>query len=304
MSYRKVKTVTIERIIVLGAGAIGSIYGALVSAKKDTTLVGRKAHVEAIRTRGLRVTGEINQTFKVKADTEIRDVPPSTLLLLTTKAQDSVHALRQVKPLLKKDTVILVLQNGLGNEEAVRETLRSGIEVIRGLTTMAAEFLKPGEIKVWKGETILGKSRTSDEICALFNSCGLKTRVSENIRAEAWNKLVLNCVVNPLTALFRVPDCEIVSEPLRWVRHSIVQECIKVAEAEGVNINVDADEIDRKIQRYTNLSSMCQDIIKKKKTEIDFLNGKIVELGLKHGIPTPVNQTLTCLIRFLEERLG
>lgn len=295
---------TVENIVVLGAGAIGSLYGALLSARKDTTLVGSKAHVKAIRTRGLRLTGEIERTFRVKANTEISHIPPRTLLLLTTKAQDSVRAMSRVKPLLREDTVIVVLQNGLGNEEVVREVVRSDIEVIRGLTTMAAEFLKPGEIKAWKGETVIGKSRTSDEICALFNSCGLKTRVSENIREEVWSKLVLNCVVNPLTALFRVPDCEILSEPLRWVRHSVVRECIEVAEAESVNINVEQNEVDRRIQRYTNLSSMCQDIIKGKKTEIEFLNGKIVELGLKHGIPTPVNQTLTCLIRFLEERAG
>jgi len=294
----------IEKVFVLGAGAIGSLYGALLSKGKDVTLVGNKAHVEAIRGRGLQLIGEINQTFNVNADTKIREIPPHTLILLTTKAQDSAKAVNQIKRSLKRDTIILVLQNGLGNEEKVKELVNNKVQVLRGLTTMAAEFLEPGKIRVWKGETVIGDSETASEIASLFNSCGLETRVSKKMEGEVWKKLVLNCIVNPLTAIFHVRNNKIVSENLRWIRREVARECIEVAKAEGVNLEIETEELDRKILSYTNLSSMCQDILKKKRTEIDFLNGKIVELGRKHGIQTPVNQTLTCLVKFLEENQG
>jgi 2-dehydropantoate 2-reductase len=293
---------SIQKVIVLGAGAIGSLYGALLSKKVDVLLVGRKPHVEAISSKGLRLTGEINQTFSVEVDTQVRKIPPNTLLLLTTKAQDSIQAINQIKSILRADTVILVLQNGLGNEKVIKEVVGWKVEVLRGLTMMASEFLKPGEIQVWKGVTILAKSRTANEIASLFNECGLKTKVSENITEEIWRKLALNCVINPLTALFQVRNREIASQTLEWVRQQILRECVEVARAEGVSLKIDPEELDRKIKGYANFSSMCQDIIKGKKTEIDFLNGKIIEIGQKHGIPTPVNRTLTCLIKFLEEK--
>ena len=291
---------SIGKIFVLGAGAIGSIYGALLSKKKDVTLIGNKAHVETIRSRGLKITGEINQTFTINADIEISEIPSNTLILLTTKAQDSIPAINQIKHMLRRDTVILVLQNGLGNEEKVREQV-NGVEVLRGLTTMAAEFLELGKIRVWKGETVIAESEAAGEIASLFSSCGLKTRVSGNIKEEVWKKLVLNCVVNPLTALFHVRNNKVCSENLRWVRREVVRECVEVARTEGVNLEIDVEELDRKILDYTNFSSMCQDALKGKRTEIDFLNGKIVELGQKNGVSTPVNKTLTCLIKFLEE---
>lgn len=292
----------VDKIFVLGAGAIGSIYGAFLSRKKDVTLIGSQGHVKTIQAQGLTLTGDINQNFRLKADVKIGEVPSNTLILLTTKAHDSVQAINQIKNMLKKDTVILVLQNGLGNEGLVKKLVNGKVEVLRGLTMMAAEFLEPGKIRVWKNKTIIAKSKTAQEIASLFNDCGLETYISENMMKEIWDKLILNCVINPLTAIFHVRNHKIASETLKWIRHEIVRECLAVGKAEGINLKINLEELDRKILGYTNFSSMCQDIIKGKKTEIDFLNGKIVELGRKYLIPTPVNQTLTCLTKFLEEK--
>lgn len=292
----------VDKIFVLGAGAIGSIYGAFLSRKKDVTLIGSQGHVKTIHAQGLTLTGDINQNFRLKADVKIGEVPSNTLILLTTKAHDSVQAINQIKNMLKKDTVILVLQNGLGNEGLVKKLVSGKVEVLRGLTMMAAEFLEPGKIRVWKNKTIIAKSKTAQEIASLFNDCGLETYISENMMKEIWDKLILNCVINPLTAIFHVRNHKIASETLKWIRHEIVRECLAVGKAEGINLKINPEELDRKILGYTNFSSMCQDIIKGKKTEIDFLNGKIVELGRKYLIPTPVNQTLTCLTKFLEEK--
>jgi 2-dehydropantoate 2-reductase len=150
---------------------------------------------------------------------------------------------------------------------------------------------------------LLEPVQTSERIAQVFNESGLKTRIVKDIREELWKKLIINCVVNPLTAIFRVRNNAIMVDSLRWIRHEIIRECVAVGKAEGIRFQENLEElIEQKIAGYTNYSSMCQDILKGKKTEIDFLNAKIVELGKKHGIPTPVNETLVGLVRFLEEQ--
>jgi 2-dehydropantoate 2-reductase len=301
----RIKNMSFDKIIVLGAGAIGSIYGALLSEKNDVTLIGNKAHMDAVNSKGLSISGEINKTFYLKADTEICEIPENTLIILTTKAYDSAKALIQIKKLLKKDTVILVLQNGLGNEEVVKRAAGDKAEILRGVTAMAAEFFEPGRVRFWSGETVVERNEVAEEIGEIFAKCMLKTRLFNDINMEVWNKLVVNCVVNPLSALFHVRNCKLVSESLKTVRHGIVSECVEVGKAEGITFPKDLDEkVDEKIYSYTNFSSMYQDVMKGKKTEIDFLNGKIVELGRKHYIPTPVNETLVCLIKFMEDKNG
>jgi 2-dehydropantoate 2-reductase len=295
--------VTFNRIFILGAGAIGSVVGALLSKKNNVTLVGNKAHVDAVNSNGLSVSGDVNETFHVRADTRIREIPHKTLILLTTKAYDSEKAIRGIGKLLRKDTVIVVLQNGLGNEEIVKRAVGSKAKVLRGLTTMAAEFFKAGEVRYWEGETTIEDNTAAAEVADVLNKCGLRTSLSKNIRHKTWSKVVVNSVVNPLTAIFRVIDREIVAEPLAAVRHQIVRECVQVAKAEGIALPSNLKKgVDEEILGYTNLSSMCQDIMKGKRTEIDFLNGKIAELGAKHNISTPVNETLVHFIKFLEEK--
>jgi len=292
-----------QKIFVLGAGAIGSFYGALLSRKNDVTLIGRKNHIEAINTNGLEVLGDIQERFFVKAETKIKKIPSDSLILLTTKAYDSAKALTEIKNLLKNNTIILILQNGLGNKELVKGIVGDKIKVLRGLVTMGAEFSEPGKITLWNGETILEQTEPSKKIAELFNESGLKTKVSNEFQRELWSKLVVNCVVNPLTAILGVRDNEIVTDALKEVRHVIVDECVKVGRAEGIVFETGLKEsIDEKILQYTNFSSMCQDLMKGKKTEIDFLNGKIVELGRKHHIPTPINETLVSLIKSLEAK--
>jgi len=296
---------TFERILVLGAGAIGSIYGAFLSRENDVTLIGNKIHVESINSSGLRITGDANETIQVKAEIEIHDIPRKALIILTTKAYDSEKAIKGIKKLFKKDTIVLILQNGLGNEEVVKHVVSDEVKVVRGVTKMAAEFFKPGEINFWNGETVVEPSDASTEIAKILNECGLRARVSEHIDREIWTKLVVNCVVNPLTALFRVRNCEIWGDSLKNVRQEIVSECLRVAEAEGITLNRDiAERMDNRVSSYTNFSSMYQDIVKGKKTEIDFLNGRIVDLGKKHHVPTPFNEALVSFIKFLEGENG
>ena len=292
-----------NKIFVLGAGAVGSSYGALLSRKNDVTLIGNKAHLNAINSKGLTLSGDIQENFFIRAETKIKEIPKKSLILLTTKAHDSARAIKEVKDMLKEDTVILILQNGLGNKEVVKKVVGDEVEVARGVPKIAAEFLKPGEVTFWNGETFLEKTRTGETIVALFNDCGLKTRASNKMNREIWNKLILNCAVNPLTAILQVKNNEILVDCLKPLRSRIVEECVEVGKCEGIDFQPNVNEsVDKCISRYENYSSMCQDIMKGKNTEIDFINGKIVELGRKHKISTPINETMICLIKFLEGR--
>ncbi len=292
-----------NKILVLGAGAIGSVYGALLSRKNSVTLVGNEAHVRAVSSRGLSISGSMKRNFRLESETEIKNVPERTLIILTTKAYDSTSAIGRICKLLKADTTILVLQNGLGNEDIVKRVVKNKVRVLRGITSVAAEFFESGKVKFWSGKTILGQDPAAGSIAELFNSAGLNTVVSQNFRMELWNKLIANCVINPLTAIFQVRNQEILADSLRDVRHQIVSEAVAVGKCEGLDFPARFEkQIDTEVSGYSNFSSMCQDIMKKRKTEIDFLNGKIAELGRKSNVPTPVNETLLNLVKFLEEK--
>jgi len=289
----------------LGAGAIGSAIGAALSKHYDVTLIGNKTHVETVRSKGLKVTGDIEGTFTLKADTEIRGIPEKALIILTTKAHDSKEAVESIGHMLKKDTVILILQNGIGNQEIVELAAGRNVRMLRGVLKVAAEFIEPGEVKLWSGKLLIGQGDGAQEIVAMLSRSGLDASLSGDIVRDLWNKLVVNCVVNPLTAILGVTDGAIIVDSLKTVRNEIVKECLAVAEAEGVHLLPDlAERIDRTVVGYKNLSSMYQDILKRRETEIDFLNGKIVELGKKHNISTPANATLVGLIKYMEDRNG
>jgi len=241
--------------------------------------------------------------LRIKADTQIREIPPNTLIILTTKVHDSQKALEGVVKLLRGDTTILILQNGMGNEELVKAVVGDKPHVERGVLHFGAEFLRPGEVTIMKGWVVLGNNENGKEIAKLFNESGLTTKVVDDLKRDIWRKLITNCVINPLTAILEVRDYEVVAPALANLRHEIVSECIEVAKAEGVEFDSNlAQEVDTEISGLKNYSSMHQDLMKGKKTEIDFLNGKIVEIGRKHGIAAPINETLVSLIKFLEEK--
>ena len=290
------------RVIIVGAGAIGSYYGSMLSRKADVLLVARRGHVEAVSSHGLEVTGAVEGTFDLGATTELKGIPEGSLVILTTKAYDIEEAVNGFKELLRPDTTLLALQNGLGNEELVHSLVGPDVEVVRGLASTGVEFLSPGRIEVkLVRETVLPKTATGERIGRLFEMCGLDVRLSSRMDVEIWRKLTMNCVINPLTALFRVPNTEIAVEGLREVRRGIVDECVRVAEKEGVRLEGDLEEeIAKAAASYSNISSMCQDIMRGRRTEIGFLNGKVCELGRRHGVATPVNDVITSRIRFME----
>lgn len=289
-----------SQIIIVGAGAIGSAYGAFLSTKNQVTLIGRAAHMNAIRTQGLTVLGDGKGTYALETATSIKEIPSKTLLIISVKAYDLYETLLELQPLIHDDTVLLFLQNGLGIEPIIKQALMKG-NALRAVVTMGSEILKPGSIRVRLNPTILDSDNLSKEITRVFQNCGLPTINSETFLTEIWRKATINCVVNPLSAILQAKTHELLSPHLNGIRKSIVEECIAVAAKEEVELDLNLLQImNQSLPLYENRTSMFQDISHGKPTEIAFLNGQIVEKGKNYHVPTPVNEVLVQLVRFME----
>jgi 2-dehydropantoate 2-reductase len=295
---------TFSNIVVLGAGAIGSTYGALLSQKHDVTLIGRPAHMKAIREKGLTITGDAAGTYKLETSTKVEEILPQTLLMVTVKAHHLNEVLTSIRQLIRKDTLILLLQNGLGIKEAAHSALGSDSNSICGIVAFGAEFLEPGRIHARLGFTFLNTDTASLKVTELFQSSGLQVVNSEEFSTDVWRKVAINCVANPLSAILQIPTKTLVSPELANIRRGIVEECIAVGKAEGIKLDLSLLQImETQFLNFENRTSMFQDILRGRKTEINFLNGRIVELGRRHKIPTPVNEVLTQLIKFMEDEM-
>ena len=289
-------------IVVLGAGAIGSVYGAKLSTAHDVTLVARPAHADEINTHGLRITGSEDRTYRVRAVTEVVELAAGTLIVLTTKVSDSESAVRPMVQLLTPDMTILCVQNGLYSERLVKDLVGDRCLVLRAITHFGAIYRTPGvvELKV-SATTRIEDGPRSAAIADAFTRCGLDGQVTGRIKDEMWEKLVVNCVINPINAMTRAEVGAIADERLRPLKQLIVDECRRVAARDGVDLAPDfVDRIDRQYAPSRNLSSMQQDLLKGRPTEIDFLNGAVVALGRQYGVECPVNQALTMIIKAME----
>ena len=291
-------------IVVLGAGAIGSVYGARLSTSNDVTLLTRAAHAAQVNRDGLRITGAEEATYRVRATTTLDRLAPDALVVLTTKVCDSEAAVRGIAHLVHADTVILCVQNGLYSEDVVKAIVGERCLVLRAITHFGAVFQTPGviDLKV-AGSTVIEASPKSAAIAGVFTRCGLDGRVTDRIKDEMWRKLVVNCVINPVNAIMRTEVGAIADERLRPLKELIVDECVRVARRDGVDLEGDlVAAIDARYGPSRNLSSMQQDLLKGRRTEIDFLNGAVARLGGSYGIECPVNQALAMIIREMERR--
>lgn len=294
---------TFNQIFILGAGAIGSVYGAFLSQNTPVKLVGRPAHMGAVKEKGLELIGDGAGTYSknITPITLIDKIPAKTLLLVTVKAIDLEEALASIVPLIQEDTVLLLLQNGLGIEEIARKVTNGRGTVIRGIVRIGAEMVEPGRVKVGLNSTFFDSDKDSKQVSELFQASGLEVAISDSFQTDVWRKVTINCYTNPLSAILHVPTATLVSPYLAEIQLRVVEECIAVGAAEGVKIDLSLIQLmNQNLPRYTNQTSMLQDIERGRKTEIDFLNGKIVELGKKHNIPTPMNECIAQLVRFKE----
>ena len=291
-----------EPIIVLGAGAIGSVYAAKLSARHPVTVVGRRDHVDAIRADGLRLIGRETVTARVDAVTAIEAIAPGTIILLTTKVNASEAALAPIAGLVRDDTAIVCVQNGLDSEGIARRGVRGRCLVLRAITQFGAIFQSPGVINYTAaGYTLLEDGPRSAAIAAILTACGLEGRVSPDITREIWRKLIFNCVINPITA---ITGCEVggIADPrLDPLKQLVIDECLAVARAEGVVFELDfLATISEAFGASRTIASMRQDLMRGRPTEIDHMNGAVVDRGRRSGIACPVNAALAAIIRAMD----
>ena len=292
------------QIVVLGAGAIGSLIGAKLSAQNEVILVGRAAHVRAINERGLRIDGVESRTVQVRAFEHVERIVPNTLVLLATKVPASASALSSIATLVRGDTTVLCLQNGLGAESVAREAVRGRCVVLRGITQLGAIFEQPGIIKFMaNGRTVIEQHERSQGIARLFDAAGINTRISPDIRRDVWHKLILNCVVNPITTIIRSEVGAVGDSQLDELKQLVIDECLAVAAAEGIGFEVEFQREIRDLYAAShNIVSMRQDLNRGRETEIDYMNGAVAALGAQHGIACPVNAALTQIVKAMETR--
>ena len=293
-----------DHILVLGAGAIGSLYAAKLAAHNDVTVVARPDHVAAIERRGLRVMGRDTFTCRVRAVTAAPPLPPRTLVLLTTKVNDNRAAAAGILDCLRDDTVMLCVQNGLHGEAIVKSVVGSRCVVLRAITQFGAIFREPGVVDYTvSGYTLVETGPRSAAIANLLTESGLDGRVCETIAVEVWWKLICNCVINPITSIIGSDVGTIADERLNPIKRLVIDECLRVARTEGVTFATDfITTIADVFGTSHNTASMRQDLLKGKPTEIDHMNGAVVALGERVGIDCPVNRALVTIIKAIEGR--
>ena len=291
-------------IIVLGAGAIGSTYGARLSKYHDVTLIGGAAHVDAIQRDGLVMQGHTAGTLRIPALAAVPSIEPGTLILLTTKVNNNVAAVRPIVEMLPDNVTIVCVQNGLYSENLVKDLIGDRALVLRAITQVGGVLVRPGVVdNTVAGYTLLESHEQSPAIAALLTEAGLDGRIVPDIKKEMWRKAVFNCVINPTTTLIDSEVGGIVDPQLNGLKQQIIDECLAVAQADGVTFEEDFIAlIDRVFAGARTIASMRQDLMKGRKTEIDHMNGAVVDLGLKYGIACPVNAAMTTMIRYLESK--
>jgi 2-dehydropantoate 2-reductase len=291
-----------DPIIVLGAGAIGSVYAVKLSARHPVTVVARPDHVDAIRADGLRLVGLETVTARLAAATRIESIAPGTIILLTTKVNASAAALAPIATLVRDDTVIVCVQNGLDSEGVARRAVGGRGLVLRAITQFGAIFQSPGVINYTaSGYTLLEDGARSAGLAAMLSACGLEGRVSPDIKTEIWRKLIFNCVINPITAITGTEVGGIADPRLDPLKQLVIDECLAVARTEGIAFTIDfLATITEIFSASHTIASMRQDLMRGRPTEIDHMNGAVAALGRRAGVDCPVNGALTAIIKAMD----
>jgi 2-dehydropantoate 2-reductase len=301
-------SVSWPRVAVLGAGAVGCYFGGLLArAGAPVTLIGRPEHVDAINRDGLFIDSiHFQERVAVAATTDTAAARDAAIVLFCVKTLNTEDAARSLAPHLKPDAIVVSLQNGVDNIERIRAA--SSIAALPCVVYVAAAMSGPGRIKhSGRGDLVLGRLPldAAQRVAESFTRAGVPCRLSENIDGDLWAKLVWNCAGNAITALGRASYGQIArSESALQVFLAAANETMAVARASGISLPpVDLANASVKLARDLGnaTSSTAQDIQRGKRTEIDSLNGYVVRRGAELGVPTPVNSTLTALVKLLED---
>jgi 2-dehydropantoate 2-reductase len=296
------------KVAVMGAGAVGCYYGGMLARAGHTvTLIGRPQHVQAVSAQGLRMqTLSFDEAVPLQASTDASAVHSADLVLFAVKSPDTEAAGEQMRPHLSAGALVLCLQNGVDNAERLRTTLPDHA-VAAAVVYVATEMAGPGHLRHHgRGELVIEPSATSETVAQALVAAGVPTEISNNVRGALWAKLVLNCAYNALSAVGRIAYGELVQRPgVTDLMRDVVAECQAVAAADGVTLPGDVALAVRRIAETmpTQYSSTAQDLMRGKPSEIDHLNGYVVQRGQALGVPTPANRALWVVVKLAEATL-
>jgi len=306
------------KICILGAGGMGSLYGAHLSTvpTNEVWLVDVfKAHVDKINESGLCIECDGKDTYykNVKATTDSSEVGECDLVVLFVKGTATRSAVESNKCLFGKDTMALTVQNGLGNAEVIASIIGDE-NVACGTTEQGARLLEPGKVLDMNkgiGKTVIGDVHGGvtprvEKVGEALREAGFETLVSESVRTLIWDKLIVNVGINGCAAAMNLTNNEMWTIPeANQIHVAAVNEAIAVAHGLGVKLSY-ADPLAhvKEVCGFTvgNRCSMLVDVDNKRPTEIDLINGAVVREGKKLGIPTPVNETLVNIVKVKQRK--
>lgn len=309
------------KVAIIGSGAMGSLFGAMLvkGGHGDVWLIDVwKDHVEKIQKRGLLLkTEDGSEIIKINAvltseDANIQMGGQADLIIIFVKGIFTETAIKGAKSIIGPSTKFMTVQNGIGNAEKIAKYVNPK-NIYFGTTSVGSNILGPGSI-IYTSEkrssmTYIMPYKDSitpelNELAALLTSCGLDTRVSEEAEELIWEKLTLNCVGNCLSALLRLTMKNMMDDPSGYgekIVNLIIDEICDVAKAKGLDFNRERISwIIPRLRKTDNYASMGFDVKNRKLTEIDTINGAIVNEGKTYGVSTPVNETLYYLVKLIE----
>jgi 2-dehydropantoate 2-reductase len=301
------------KILVLGAGAVGSLLGAsLQEGGNSVTLIGRTDHVAAVREHGLRISGSRPRVVRLEASTSVSGDTEGEVVLVTTKTFDLARATTALARATSPRPT-LFLQNGLGVLPTARTALTAGgwadpaTYAVRGVNSIPATWVGPGEVReTGLGEVLLpvpGEAGPAAGAARLFRMVFEAARVPveavPEFEREVWRKALVNAAINPVSAARGVPNGELLSEPARTQALQLLGEALAVARAAGFDFS--SEEVTRDFERIArataaNRSSMLQDLDRGRSTEIDAISGEILREAARHGLDLPATRAIVAEI--------
>lgn len=300
------------KIVIVGPGAIGCLFAymlARVETNEVWLLDKDPARAKVISTNGIKLEG-VDAISHVNATADPNDIGIADLILICVKSYDTKSASHSILPIIDHNTSILTLQNGLYNVEVVADILHTG-NIMAGVTSHGATTVGIGHVKhAGSGKTIIGayKPRSCKEkieqVAGILSSAGIQTEITEDIYGVIWGKLVINSAINAISALTRLRNGQLlICEETRKLLGYVAIESASIANACKIALPYDdpVSAVETTCQLTSqNISSMLQDVLRSKRTEVDAINGAIVKEASKVGISAPINMTLMSLIKGLE----
>ena len=306
---------SLQKIVVIGAGAVGCYFGGLMAKGGfPVTFIARENQLEKFKNEGLEIVwADKRETMHVEATTDYETLKDCLFVFICVKTQSTLQTAEEIAPYLKSNAIIISLQNGIDNvgllKQHISQNCYAGMVYAAMAMTEINQVSHFGGGNLVIGNTVANQDASRlDFLTVMLKMAKIPAKISTTMLLELWNKFIVNCSYNGISAIGQISYEDLVVSPgIDQVMNAIKNECIAVGIAEGIDLNL--ERIDAMIEGIpvnlpTQKSSTAQDIAKRKPTEIDYLNGTIVALGKKHDIPTPVNSMIYSLIKMREITQG